>query len=454
MIIKIKILTLLLSLLVLMHVSAQQVSVILKVPPPNQLGVSELWNLTLNNTTRGTLRVYLEGTVDEASDGRILEAKSSTFDLPPGVKLITANDVSGAKITYKNNKYKEILLRTGNAPPGNYNFCVYAKLENETDAGSDCKNQSIIIMSPPILVSPPQGISLTESYPALSWMPPAPIQPGHNITYSIKIAEMYTNESPDNAINKSGYEMQNLRQTLFQYPVSARALEKGKSYVWQITAFESGNPVGKSEVWSFSVERNNITKQTSYKDLIMVGSNIVLELDRTVYPEGSSISATLYIDSGNVNIKNPAILYSAPQSKDVEVVKLVKTQNDSIYVTERPLTIKPFSSDGDVHVNDGFLTLKPNEMFFGIYIPKDSSDMGNQIGPDFISDFGIMEDKNFRDSPFEVIPKLAMTEDEINIPPGGKRIVTVTVNQGLPIQLPVDELIIYPRSDKQLIRFL
>lgn len=454
MITKIRIIMPILCLFTLMQAAAQQVIVNLKVPPPNQLGISDLWNLTLNNTTQGTLRIYLEGTVDESSDGRILEARSDIIELTQGMKLITANDISGAKITYKNNKYKEILLRTGNAPPGNYNFCVYAKLENGIEAGSDCKNQSIIIMSPPVLVSPPQGIALTEVYPAFSWMPPAPIKPGQNITYSIKIVEMYLNESPDNAIKKRGYEMQNIRQNLFQYPVSAPALEKGKSYAWQITAIENGISVGKSEVWSFSFEGNNIVKQTSYKDLMMVMSNIVLELDRTVYPQGTSISATLYIDSGNVNIKNPAILYSAPKSKDVEVIKLVKSSNDSIYVTERPLSIIPYTSDGDVKVNDGFLTLKPNEMFFGIYIPKDSADMGNKIGPDFISDFGIMEDKNFRDSPFEIIQKLAMTEDEINIPPGGKRIGTVTINQGLPIQLPVEELIIYPRSDKQLRRFL
>jgi len=443
-----------LCLLPLIPAAAQHVSVNLKVPPPNQLGVADLWNLTLNNTTQNTLKVYLEGTVDEASDGRILEARSKEFDLSPGIRSITANDVSGAGVSYKNNKYKEILLRTGNAPPGNYYFCVYVKLQDGIEAGSDCKSQSIMNLSPPALVSPSDGLSITEIYPSFSWMPPSPISPGQNISYSIKIVEMRSQESPDQAIKSSGFEAHDLNRNFFHYPVSASALEKGKNYAWQVTAFENGSSVGKSEIWNFSVEGVPTVKTQNFKDFLMVLSGIVLELDRTVYPEGTSISAKLYIDSGDVHIKNPAILYSAPQSKDVEAIKLVKTSNDSVYETERSLPIKPFTSDGDVKVNDGSLTLKPNEMFFGIYLPKDSADMGNHIGPDFVADFGIMEDKNFRESPFQIISQLAMTEDEINIPPGGKRIGTVTVNQGYPIQLPVDELIIYPRSDKQLRRFL
>ncbi|HEY3250870.1 MAG TPA: hypothetical protein VGK25_07100, partial [Ignavibacteria bacterium] len=304
---KIKILIIsFLSLLLSIPASAQQVIVNLKVPPPNKLGVTDLWNLTLNNTTENTLRVYLEGTVDEATDGRILEARSKVFELNRGMKLITASNVSGVDITYKNNKYKEAIIRTGNAPPGNYQFCVYVKLEDGVEAGSDCKSQSIMNLSPPALVSPTDGLSLPEPYPAFSWMPPAPITPGQNISYSIKLAELYNNESIESAIKRSGYEVRNLLQNFYQYPVSASFLEKGKNYVWQISAYTNGNLAGKSEIWKFSYGEKNIVKQPTYKDLLMVNSNIVLELDRTVYPQGTTISAKLYIDSGDVNIKNPA----------------------------------------------------------------------------------------------------------------------------------------------------
>ncbi|MBL0176533.1 MAG: hypothetical protein IPP94_14920 [Ignavibacteria bacterium] len=58
-----------------------QVLVTLRQPPPNQLGATDIWNLTVTNQSPAEVELYLEGTVDEAQDGRIVEGTCGAFKL-------------------------------------------------------------------------------------------------------------------------------------------------------------------------------------------------------------------------------------------------------------------------------------------------------------------------------------------------------------------------------------
>ncbi len=226
-----------------------QVVVILQQPPPNQLNISDLWKLTLNNTGSNSYRVYLEGTVDEEKDGRILEGKSQVFDLPKGIKIITSKDVSAANITYKNNKYKEIILRTGNPPSGNYTICINVMIENGSQIGNDCKNQYINNLSPPVLISPLDGDSVNQKSLTFTWMPPTPMNPQNNIDYTLRIVEIMGNQSLSEAIDKniSFLEQAGIHNTIFQYPVNGIELKDNQSYAWQVSANINGTSVSRSQ---------------------------------------------------------------------------------------------------------------------------------------------------------------------------------------------------------------
>ncbi|HEX8335688.1 MAG TPA: S8 family serine peptidase, partial [Pyrinomonadaceae bacterium] len=81
----------------------------------------------------------------------------------------------------------------------------------------------------------------------------------------------------------------------------------------------------------------------------------------------------------------------------------------------------------------------------------------NAFGRDdagMLSDVAVIEDKKFEGSPLKVDPRLAMTDDERQVPENGKRIGTLAVEGGLALQVPLDELIIYPRDGHQLKQFL
>jgi len=48
-----------------LYAQSGKVDIKIKQPPPNMLGVGDMWNLTLENTTKSDLKIYLTGTATE-----------------------------------------------------------------------------------------------------------------------------------------------------------------------------------------------------------------------------------------------------------------------------------------------------------------------------------------------------------------------------------------------------
>src|SRR5688572_28532300 len=96
----------------------------MRIPPPYQLTVEDLWKTTLENSTATTYNVYIYGVATEASLGRILVAQTKVFSLAPGMTSIMPADVSPIKIIEKNLKYADVLKFTGEMPTGEYEICL------------------------------------------------------------------------------------------------------------------------------------------------------------------------------------------------------------------------------------------------------------------------------------------------------------------------------------------
>ncbi|MFH1198396.1 MAG: hypothetical protein V1720_22025 [bacterium] len=258
-----------------------QVTVKLQQPPPNQLRATDIWNLTLNNSTRNTIQVVLSGTLESAGEGIIVDGTSQELSLPPGTKRISYEDVKSGKVNFKSGKWREAFTRTGNAPSGDYTICVYVKDKSGEEIGTDCIEQKIEISGPPQLISPANGEELTEgTLPNFTWLPPMPVPPGAQ--YAIKIVEIIGNQSPEEAIkrNRALVEKKGIKSTMYQYSLSDRSLDKGKKYAWFISA-ENGN---ESEIFSFSIIGTN---------QLMGGANADFKLD-TIYCLGQNGNSKKY----------------------------------------------------------------------------------------------------------------------------------------------------------------
>lgn len=50
--------------------ACDKIRIILNQPPPNKMGVGDMWNLELYNTTNKEIKIYLTGTATEEKDYR------------------------------------------------------------------------------------------------------------------------------------------------------------------------------------------------------------------------------------------------------------------------------------------------------------------------------------------------------------------------------------------------
>lgn len=127
----------------------------LKQPPPNSFRLSDLWSLELINTTRNEITGYVVGTLTEEKDGLLATAKSKSIRIKPGINTFTAKDFKNPEISYYNEKYKQVLLRTGEAPDGDYVICVTVYNDSDEIIGfENCVYHSIRKFTPIILISP------------------------------------------------------------------------------------------------------------------------------------------------------------------------------------------------------------------------------------------------------------------------------------------------------------
>jgi len=237
------------------------VDVRLSQPPPNQLRIADLWKVELNNRSGRTVRVFLHGTAEEKSipDGIIADANSREMDIPPGRTMLTGTMVQPVKVNESNDRYRDALLRTGTVPTGDYEICcevIY--VETQEVVGRDCKFVTINRISVPILIAPPDEGEIVERYPVFTWMNSVPPAPGTTIKYRIRMAEVFGNQTPQDAMerNPAWFEMRGLLRTIFQYPVSTRQFVVGQKYCWMIEAYEERGstyvPLGESEIWWFT----------------------------------------------------------------------------------------------------------------------------------------------------------------------------------------------------------
>lgn len=178
-----------------------------------------------------------------------------------------------------------------------------------------------------------------------------------------------------------------------------------------------------------------------------------VHLDRTIYVPGSALSATVLVGSEFLSEKNPRLIVVTPESKDVEVVSLKSAPDAGGFRTELPLPVESSASSPAVQL-DGRLSGGPNEIIVALFnlnnaAAKDASEEGM-----LVVDVGVMEDKNSEIAPVKLKPEIAMTPDEKQVPPGGKRIGTLASSEGGAVQIPLDELIIYPNDEQQLKQFL
>lgn len=220
-------------------------------PPPGQMYIESLWRMRLNNLSTETYSAYVYVTIEKSGQGLLMEATTSVFILPPGIISLSSADLSPIRTDFYNNNFENSVSVMGNFPDGFYIITVYVYEEGGGLLGTDSFTQEVQNQSPPELQYPTDGSEVTEPLPLFTWIPSLPED---DIQYTIRIVNVLSGQSPENAMtsNPAFFTQEGLTVSELAYPVYADRFETGEKYAWQVKAFGMGVPVGESEIWSFT----------------------------------------------------------------------------------------------------------------------------------------------------------------------------------------------------------
>lgn len=256
------------------NISSAQVLINLQLPQAGISIKSQLWSITLTNTSNASLPIRIRMIMTDLSTGQVvLSGTTNLLQLERGNKILQYNDVIPVNYSVLNTNYNVDMAPNGFLPIGNFNVCYeIVKQAGEVfeSIGEECATIEIEPVSPPFLNSPDDHSEVVEKRPLFMWLPPAPINLFNNLSYNLRLVEILPNQNSSNAIQQNFpvISQNYIAGLTFQYPSSYAALDTGKAYAWQITANNNNLLIAKSDIWAFKIQGPAIdnfqNRETSY----------------------------------------------------------------------------------------------------------------------------------------------------------------------------------------------
>lgn len=242
-----------------------QVMVIPEVQTNGVIMKHQLWSCMLQNSGNATLQVILMVTITDRQNNQVLsETSSPVIILPQGLKRVSFMDQSPLTFNTTSLGFAADRPMNNPLPVGDYQVC-YRLIENNSKQqilAYECIRVESEALSPPQLILPEQGASLIDPRPALSWTPPAPVHLFTALEYGVRIVPLYHNQSPQEAMQRNiPVVTLQTRGNSMAFPASYSNLETGKTYAWQVGAFDAGRPGGESEVWTFTIMPDSVIQR-------------------------------------------------------------------------------------------------------------------------------------------------------------------------------------------------
>jgi len=132
---------------------------------------------------------------------------------------------------------------------------------NNNSSSHKLNEKAIKSMLPPQLSYPANESVIDIQYPVLIWIPPRPIE-GMLVTYNLRLVEILKGQSLAEALlqNPPLLDLSGLSNTFLNYPVDATPLRADAHYAWQVSASSGGQSLGVTDMWSFTVKKDNDKK--------------------------------------------------------------------------------------------------------------------------------------------------------------------------------------------------
>lgn len=248
-----------------------------------------LWNISLVSTQTDRFSVLVQMVVADAGTGLPLyTATSNPFVIGAGANLINFQQVQPVLYNNVSSAYRFNPANGGLLPPGIFNVCYkvikYSGEILNLVLGEGCFSLENDPLSPPTLVTPSDGDSISTIRPFFSWLPPTPNDALPLLRYTIRVVEKDKRQSPQEAVERNLplFNDNNMIDNNTGYPFGLPPLDTGKSYAWQVLAYNESRYVGASECWSFVLKTDEAsitsTKEGAYAPLVSDGAAQVVSV--------------------------------------------------------------------------------------------------------------------------------------------------------------------------------
>jgi hypothetical protein len=213
------------------------------------------------------VEVFAEVIINRNNANRVVEYKTSSFTINPGLNLISSNSYTVLNKKYNNIDIANYENTNGYLPTGDYSLCFVLKCGNSICENSKFSELSIeqrgscfdiqtITPTPLLLANPLDESKIKELRPNFNWIPPFPIGTDPNLTYTFTLVELQKNQSGESAIrrNRALYQSKGIQGITLAFPNELQDLKRGSKYAWQVEAVLGKTPIQQSEVWEFEIE--------------------------------------------------------------------------------------------------------------------------------------------------------------------------------------------------------
>jgi hypothetical protein len=226
------------------------------VPELNGRSTDGLFTVKFINNAGYKTNLVVKIDVKEKSKGKVVSIRLNDFSMINGINELTGVHVRKALIEFGNTPIAAVARQSSFFPEGDYEYCFkiedglksIAQPQVYVDECFDYDLQPIIPIS---LIEPNDGEKVCEPQPLLTWQPLVPHM--HGVAYQLTLTELKKGQNPVEALyyNIPQLNSRNLFTPFTPYPNSARPLEKGKTYVWQVSAYAKDMILCRSEIWTF-----------------------------------------------------------------------------------------------------------------------------------------------------------------------------------------------------------
>lgn len=224
---------------------------------------------SIRNTGGSAISAVLEVEIRNGSGSVVFKGATDPnrypISLAPGEsRKLSNNMIKSGDLDYSTVAYDRSLLgsvmATGKIPAGTYVYTIKVYPAGNPGDYSSMSNQFVLTNpGPPNLISPLADAELGSASTlamSFSWTAPA-VDSSIGLSYEFTVWEILNGQSAETAANKNPFwSEKSISKTSYDYPTRAPQFGAGKSYAWQVRAYDNtgagvGENYGKSAIRAF-----------------------------------------------------------------------------------------------------------------------------------------------------------------------------------------------------------